>query len=72
MLGLPNFCHINTFIGDVMDTSRLCYRNLLFQNTLTLKNPTVANYDDIIKIATMIIKTTLKCSKLLKEVEIML
>ena len=35
----------------------------LFQNTFSLRRPRVANFADIIKIATRFIKTTLKVSK---------
>ena len=43
----------------------------LFQNTFILKSPRVANSADLIKIATMIIKTAFKDSKRLNELEIM-
>ena len=39
----------------------------LFQNTFVLRSPRVDNLAEIIKIATMFIKTTLKDSKKLKE-----
>ena len=42
----------------------------LFQNIFFLRRPRVANSADIIKIATMFIKTTFKDSKKLKELEI--
>ena len=42
----------------------------LFQNTFILRRPRVANIADIIKIATMFIKTSFKDSKKnLKELE---
>ena len=34
-----------------------------FQNTFDLRSPTEANFDDIMKIATMFIKTAFKDSK---------
>ena len=43
----------------------------LFQNMFILRRPRVANFADIIKIATMFIKTTFKDPKKLKELEIM-
>ena len=41
----------------------------LFQNTFVLNWPRVVNFADIIKIAIIVIKTTFKASKKLKEVE---
>ena len=43
----------------------------LFQNMFILRRPRVANFADIIKIATMFIKTTFKDPEKLKELEIM-
>ena len=43
----------------------------LFQNTFILRRPKVAIFADIIKIATMFVKTIFKDSKKLKELEIM-
>ena len=43
---------------------------LLIQNTFILRRHRVANFADIIKIATFFIKTTFKESKMLIELEI--
>ena len=43
----------------------------LFQRTLILRRPRLANFTGMIKIETMFIKKTLKDSKKLKELEIM-
>ena len=44
----------------------------LFQNTIILRKPRVANFADIMKITTMFIKTIFKDSKKkLKDLEIM-
>ena len=43
----------------------------LFQNIFILTRPRVANFTDIIKIATTIIKKTLETEKKLKELELM-
>ena len=42
-----------------------------YQNTFTLKGPRVANFTDIIKVATIFIKTVFKDSTKSKELEIM-
>ena len=42
----------------------------LFRNTFTLRRLRVANFADIIKIATMFIKAIFKDSKKLKELEV--
>ena len=41
---------------------------LLFQNTFILRRPRVANFDDIIKIGTMFIKTTFEDSNKVKKI----
>ena len=43
----------------------------ILQNTIILRKPRVANFVDIIKIATLFTKTTCKDLKKLKELEIM-
>ena len=43
-----------------------------FENTFILRRPRVVNFADIIKIATIIIKTTFKDSKKVKELETMI
>ena len=43
---------------------------LLFQNILNLRRPIVASFADIIKIATMFIKTTFKDPNKVKQLEI--
>ena len=47
------------------------YGVIAFQNTFILESSRVANFDGIIKIATIFIKTTFKDSKKSKELEIM-
>ena len=44
---------------------------VFIQNTFILKGPRVANFTNIIKIATIFIKTVFKDSTKLKELEIM-
>ena len=41
---------------------------MIGSNCLFLRSPTVGNFADIIKMATMFIKTTLKSSKQVKEI----
>ena len=67
MLELPNFGHMTTSTiqfesrnkddGDVMDKN---YDVITFQKTFVLRRAGVANFADIIKIATMFIKTIFK------------
>ena len=42
----------------------------LYQNVLTLRKHTVANFADIVKISTMFITKTFKNSKKLKELQL--
>ena len=43
----------------------------LFQNTFILKRPRVDNFTDIIKVATIFIKTTFRDSNKVKKLETM-
>ena len=80
MLELPNFRRMTTFtiwfesrdkILLVASWTEIMTSQPLYQNVLTLRRHTVANFADIVKISTMFIKKTFKNSKKLKELEIM-
>ena len=66
MLELPNFGHMTT--STIQHDKMFLVTSLgeiitSFQNTFILRRSGVANFADIIKVATMFIKTTLKDSK---------
>ena len=72
ILQLPIFGHVAT--STIKFDSRnktLLVTSWTFQNTFILRRPWVAKFADIIKIATIFVKTTFKDSKKLKELEIM-
>ena len=80
MLELLNFSHMtkSTISIESLDKTLLltsCVEIMtskhLYQNTYILTRPRVANFADIIKIATMFIKITFKDFKKLKELEAM-
>ena len=72
MLDLPNFGLMTTSTIELesrqkilLETSwtKVMTLSALFQNTIILRKPRVANFADIMKIATMFIKTIFKDSK---------
>ena len=72
MLKLPNFDHMTISrmqfesrgkIMLVTSWTEIMTSQPLFQNVFILRRPRVANFDDIIKIATMFVKKTFKDSK---------
>ena len=72
ILQLPIFGHVAT--STIKFDSRnktLLVTSWTIQNTFILRRLWVAKFPDIIKIATIFVKTTLKDSKKLKELEIM-
>ena len=78
MLELPSFGHMITStrkfksrdkIMLVRSRTEITTSKPLFQKTFILRWPRVANFADIIKIETMLIKTTFKDSNKLKELE---
>ena len=80
MLELSNFGQINTstILSELRDESLLVtswLKNMtpkpLFQNTFVLKRPRVDNFTDIIKVATVFIKTTFRDSNKVKKLETM-
>ena len=80
MLELSNFGQINTstILSELRDESLLVtswLKNMtpkpLFQNTFIWNRPRVDNCTDIIKVATIFIKTTFRDSNKVKKLETM-
>ena len=73
---LPNFGHLTTstikfkscdkLVGDVMNRNYDVVT--FFQNTFILRRPGLAKFADIIKVATMLIKTTYQNSNKVKRI----
>ena len=80
MLELPNFCHMTTSImlfnsRDkillVTSGAKLMTLQPLSQNIFILKRLRAASFADIIKIATIFIKSTFKDSRKIKRIKVM-
>ena len=72
MQELPKFRHMNTYAIYLIQVMKFCWwrhgqelwrHNLYFKMPFYLRRPRVANFTDIIKIATMFITETFKVSK---------
>ena len=77
MLELPNFGHMTTSkksfesihkILLAMPWIEIMTSQPLFQNTFISRKPRVANFSDIIKLASLFINTTCKDSKKVKRI----
>ena len=77
MLELPNFVHMTTSTVEfesrdkillVTSWAEILTSYPLFQITLILRRPRLANFADIIKIATIFIKTTVIESRIVKRI----
>ena len=69
---LPNFAHLTTFTVQFESRDKIWLLTLwieaIFQNTFILRRPGVANFDDIIKIVPIFIKTIFKDSRNVKRI----